>query len=113
MMLIGFSGFFSVCIADRNTKALEWVLPLFKKVTENHNGWIWAASQPGQGATFKVLVPAEWIIPDMEEAGSGWLLQFTIHRTRKNNLITSTSSNKEPFLPQFIASPGLTIGRII
>jgi light-regulated signal transduction histidine kinase (bacteriophytochrome) len=32
-------------------------LALCKKIAENHGGHIWAESQPGEGATFKVLLP--------------------------------------------------------
>jgi signal transduction histidine kinase len=34
-------------------------LSIAKKVVENHQGYIWAESAPGEGATFKVLLPAE------------------------------------------------------
>ena len=33
-------------------------LSIARKTVENHNGYIWAESQPGEGATFKVLLPA-------------------------------------------------------
>ncbi|HYH15798.1 MAG TPA: ATP-binding protein [Flavisolibacter sp.] len=33
-------------------------LAIARKVVENHNGFIWAESQPGEGATFYVLLPA-------------------------------------------------------
>jgi signal transduction histidine kinase len=29
------------------------------KVVQNHNGYIWAEGQPGVGATFKILLPAD------------------------------------------------------
>jgi light-regulated signal transduction histidine kinase (bacteriophytochrome) len=32
-------------------------LSIAKKVAENHQGYIWAESAPGQGTTFKVLLP--------------------------------------------------------
>jgi len=32
-------------------------LSIARKVIENHQGYIWAESQPGEGATFKVLLP--------------------------------------------------------
>jgi len=32
-------------------------LSIARKVVENHNGYIWAESEPGQGAQFKVLLP--------------------------------------------------------
>lgn len=34
-------------------------LALCKKIAENHGGHIWAESKPGEGATFKVLLPIE------------------------------------------------------
>jgi hypothetical protein len=33
-------------------------LSIARKVVENHGGYIWATSKPGDGATFKVLLPA-------------------------------------------------------
>jgi light-regulated signal transduction histidine kinase (bacteriophytochrome) len=32
-------------------------LAIVQKVVENHNGYIWAESNPGEGATFNVLLP--------------------------------------------------------
>jgi light-regulated signal transduction histidine kinase (bacteriophytochrome) len=34
-------------------------LSIAKKVIDNHHGYIWAESEPGAGATFRVLLPAE------------------------------------------------------
>jgi light-regulated signal transduction histidine kinase (bacteriophytochrome) len=34
-------------------------LSIVRKVVENHNGYIWAQSKEGDGATFKVLLPTE------------------------------------------------------
>jgi signal transduction histidine kinase len=34
-------------------------LSIARKVVENHNGYIWAESEEGEGATFKVLLPAD------------------------------------------------------
>jgi PAS domain S-box-containing protein len=33
-------------------------LSIVRKVVENHNGFVWAESTPGEGAAFKVLLPA-------------------------------------------------------
>ena len=33
-------------------------LSIVRKVVENHSGFVWAESTPGEGATFKVLLPA-------------------------------------------------------
>lgn len=34
-------------------------LSIARKTVENHNGYIWAESQPGNGASFKVLIPVD------------------------------------------------------
>ncbi|GAC1426882.1 MAG: hypothetical protein NVS9B7_17300 [Flavisolibacter sp.] len=34
-------------------------LSIARKVAENHKGYIWAESEPGKGATFKLLLPVE------------------------------------------------------
>jgi signal transduction histidine kinase len=34
-------------------------LSIARKVVDNHDGYIWAESQPGEGAIFKVLLPAD------------------------------------------------------
>ncbi|HYK54913.1 MAG TPA: ATP-binding protein, partial [Flavisolibacter sp.] len=34
-------------------------LSIARKVVENHDGYIWGESKPGEGAVFKVLLPAE------------------------------------------------------
>ena len=33
-------------------------LSIVRKVVQNHNGYIWAVSLPGEGASFKILLPA-------------------------------------------------------
>ncbi len=35
-------------------------LSIARKVVENHSGYIWGESKPGEGATFKILLPAEY-----------------------------------------------------
>jgi PAS domain S-box-containing protein len=37
-------------------------LAIVRKVVENHNGYIWAESQPNEGATFNVMLPVEQFI---------------------------------------------------
>ena len=34
-------------------------LSIARKVVNNHHGKIWAESEPGKGASFKILLPAE------------------------------------------------------
>jgi PAS domain S-box-containing protein len=34
-------------------------LSIARKVVENHNGYIWAESEPAKGAAFKILIPVE------------------------------------------------------
>lgn len=34
-------------------------LSIARKVVENHDGYIWAESQPDEGAVFKILLPAQ------------------------------------------------------
>lgn len=34
-------------------------LSIVRKVVENHHGYDWASSEPGQGSTFKVLIPID------------------------------------------------------
>jgi len=38
-------------------------LSIVRKVVENHGGYIWAEGKEGEGATFKVLLPAEYVLP--------------------------------------------------
>ena len=33
-------------------------LSIVRKVAENHGGWVWAESSPGEGARFKIILPA-------------------------------------------------------
>jgi signal transduction histidine kinase len=32
-------------------------LSIVQKVVENHNGFVWTESKPGEGAVFKILLP--------------------------------------------------------
>jgi signal transduction histidine kinase len=33
-------------------------LSIVRKVAENHGGWVWAESSPGEGSCFKIVLPA-------------------------------------------------------
>jgi signal transduction histidine kinase len=34
-------------------------LSIVQKVVQNHKGYIWAEGRPGEGATFKIMLPVE------------------------------------------------------